>query len=279
MDCAGLDPAGVFGGDGLDLMSSCAAWGDSDALQLLLDAHCAQHAQRQPGICPPTAPQPAANASADAHSSSAAAAATQGSYMAMHALDIWLQALMATGTAEREQGRLASRAIADAGQDEPLREAMCAMLLGQAALLKCSVAADMDGKQRSSQGAIQPTGNQATRAVPIADNTCLSDMCAVMGSPEQHFHCLHMLLKARLTMHPSERGTIAIYIASYGDKDPAGCQLLKRIMAKLSQCPYDSCGQWGFLRLCARCKTTRYCSAGCQTAHYPAHKEHCKKRH
>ena len=158
-----------------------------------------------------------------------------------------------------------------------LREATCALPLAQAELLKDSTTADTCAEHSSSQGQGQSMGNQMTPAEAEAAVTWVPCMHRIMGSPEQHFRCLNMLLKARLTMQSSEHDTLATYIASYGDMDPNGCHLLAHIMAKLSQCSYDGCGPWGFLRACARCKMTRYCNGGCQNAHYPAHKKHCKK--
>lgn len=117
-------------------------------------------------------------------------------------------------------------------------------------------------------------GSPASNAPAVAGQ---ADICGTFGSKQQYFRCLDMLLKARLTMQSAQRDTIAIYVVKYDDKDPAGCQLLARIMAKLSQCSCSGCGQWGFLRSCARCKTTQYCSVGCQKAHYAAHKQHCQQ--
>ena len=40
----------------------------------------------------------------------------------------------------------------------------------------------------------------------------------------------------------------------------------------------SACGWQGRWHRCSRCLSARYCSTGCQSAHWPAHREHCRRR-
>ena len=75
------------------------------------------------------------------------------------------------------------------------------------------------------------------------------------------------------TLVRDARGRTPLEAAAHGGGTLKAALL--EVAAKGTRCA--ACGAGGSLKQCSRCKATAYCGAGCQQAHWAAHRRTCRE--